>query len=233
MNIALFGYGKMGKTIEALARSQNHNVVFARTSGGASGSLGLADVAIEFSSPGAALKNCTDAINHNIPLVCGTTGWLEHYGTIVSLCKKRNGSFIYASNFSIGANLFFHLNAHAAKLMAKWEGYRVSIEETHHTQKQDMPSGTAITLAEQLIEHTPKTHWSLENGTASTIKITPKRKGDAKGTHSVKYESDVESIALTHTARSREGFAQGALLAAEWLRNKKGVYTMKDVLGIT
>jgi len=233
MKLALLGYGKMGKTIERLALAQGHEIVFTSTSSSTEGTLKEADVAIEFSSPKAAVQNITLCFENKIPVVCGTTGWLEHYGSIEKKCKDRNGSFIYASNFSIGVNLFFSLNEYAAKLLQPWDAYEAEMEEIHHTQKIDAPSGTAITLAETIIKNSKKEAWSLEEASEETLKIEAKRLDDVKGTHTVKYISDIDSISMTHEAFTRDGFAKGAILAAEWLQNKKGIFTMKDVLGFS
>lgn len=233
MKLALLGYGKMGKTIERLAVAKGHEIVFTSTSSSTEGSLKKADAAIEFSSPEAAVKNITLCFENEIPVVCGTTGWLEQYDSIEKKCKDRNGSFIYASNFSIGVNLFFSLNEYAAKLMQPWDAYEAEMEEIHHTQKKDAPSGTAITLAETIIKNSKKEKWTLEGASQKMLKIEAKRLDDVKGTHTVKYISEIDSISMTHEAFTRDGFAKGAILAAEWLQDKKGIFTMKDVLGFS
>ena len=233
MKLALLGYGKMGKTIERLAVAKGHEIVFTSTSSSTEGSLKKADAAIEFSSPEAAVKNITFCFENEIPVVCGTTGWLEQYDSIEKKCKDRNGSFIYASNFSIGVNLFFSLNEYAAKLMQPWDAYEAEMEEIHHTQKKDAPSGTAITLAETIIKNSKKEKWTLEGASQKMLKIEAKRLDDVKGTHTVKYISEIDSISMTHEAFTRDGFAKGAILAAEWLQDKKGIFTMKDVLGFS
>jgi len=233
MKLALLGYGKMGKTIERLAVAKGHEIVFTSSSSSTEGSLKKADAAIEFSSPEAAVKNITFCFENEIPVVCGTTGWLEHYDSIEKKCKDRNGSFIYASNFSIGVNLFFSLNEYAAKLMQPWDAYEAEMEEIHHTQKKDAPSGTAITLAETIIKNSKKEKWTLEGASQKMLKIEAKRLDDVKGTHTVKYISEIDSISMTHEAFTRDGFAKGAILAAEWLQDKKGIFTMKDVLGFS
>jgi 4-hydroxy-tetrahydrodipicolinate reductase len=232
MKLAILGYGKMGKTIEALAVAKGHEVVFKKGSDFKDGKLADADAAIEFSIPEAAVGNITECLENNIPVVSGTTGWLSEYEAIEKLCKMRNGSFIYASNFSVGVNLFFSMNAHAAKLLAPWKEYDVSIEEIHHTQKKDAPSGTAISIAEGIIKNSDKESWSMDTTSEKSIPVTAKREGDVKGTHTVTYASEMDTISLKHEAHSRDGFAKGAILAAEWLANKKGIYTMKDVLGM-
>lgn len=232
MKIALLGYGKMGKTIERLAVEMGHSVVFKNTSDWSEGNLEDADVAIEFSVPESAVANISKVLEVGIPIVSGTTGWTEDLPEMVKLCEVRNGSFIYASNFSIGVNLFFSINEYAAKLISKWKEYDVSIEEIHHTEKKDAPSGTAISLAEQVLEYSDKKAWKLDAKSDDELKITSIRESDVKGTHIVAYESAIDTVSLKHEAHSREGFAKGAILAAEWLMGKKGVYTMKDVLGI-
>lgn len=232
MKLALLGFGKMGKTIEKLALAKGHTVVYKSMSNASEGILTEADVAIEFSNPESAVANITKCFDQNIPVVCGTTGWLSNYDEVVKLCKKRNGSFIYASNFSVGVNLFFKLNSELAKLMQPWEAYDVSIEEIHHTEKKDAPSGTAITIAEGILPFRNKTGWKLDEASEKAIQIDAKRIDDVKGTHTVSYTSAIDTIKITHEAHSREGFAKGAILAAEWLQHKKGVFTMKDVLGI-
>lgn len=232
MKLALLGYGKMGKTIETIAQAKGHEIVYKKGSDFTEGTLAKADVAIEFSIPEAAVSNIEACLKNNIPVVSGTTGWLSEYAEIVKLCEIRNGSFIYASNFSIGVNLFFSINEYAAKLLAPWKEYAVSIEEIHHTQKKDAPSGTAISIAEGIIKNSNKKHWTLEASSADSIPIVAKREGAIKGTHIVDYSSEIDTISLKHEAHTRDGFAKGAILAAEWLANKKGVYEMKDVLGI-
>lgn len=233
MKIALLGYGKMGKTIERLALESGHSIVFKSWLESSEGNIEDAEVAIEFSSPEAAVSNIKKALEADIPIVSGTTGWLESYDEMVKLCEKRNGSFIYASNFSVGVNLFFSINEYAAKLMAQWKEYNVSVEETHHLEKKDAPSGTAITIAESILKYNSKKEWNLDSNSNEVLSITAKREEDVKGTHIVSYESYIDTISLKHEAHSREGFAKGAILAAEWLKDKKGVFSMKDVLGLT
>ena len=232
MKIALLGYGKMGKTIEKLAVQKGHSILVKSTSKSDTIDLSKVDIAIEFSSPDAAINNITQCLDNNIPIVSGTTGWLDRYDEILKLCEKRNGSFIYASNFSIGVNLFFKINEYVSKLMKPWKEYTPSIEEIHHIQKKDKPSGTAITLAEGIIKHTDKSDWKLEKGSEKDIQITAKRIEDVKGKHIINYKSTIDTISIIHEAHNREGFALGAILAAEWLLDKKGVFTMKDVLNI-
>ena len=220
----------MGKTIERLALEKGHSIVFKSTSESSEGNFGDAEVAIEFSSPEAAVQNISKALEAGVPVVSGTTGWLEKLDKMVNLCENRNGSFITASNFSIGVNLFFSINEYAAKLMAPWKEYNVSVEEIHHLQKKDAPSGTAITIAEGILEHSDKQKWELDSSQENILNITAKREEDVKGTHIVSYESKIDAISLKHEAHSRDGFALGAILAAEFLKDKKGIFTMKDVL---
>jgi 4-hydroxy-tetrahydrodipicolinate reductase len=232
MKIALLGYGKMGKTIEKLAEEKGHQIVARISSNSDLSELQKADVAIDFSIPEAAVKNITTCFELGIPVVSGTTGWLENFDEVLNTCQSRNGSFIYASNFSVGVNLFFELNKKLAEMMVKHKEYRVDIEEIHHTQKLDSPSGTAISLAKDIIEKSDYSNWKLDNSLQNEISIKALRIEDVKGTHTVSYRSAIDSLSIKHEAHSREGFALGALLAAEWLQGKKGVYSMKDVLGI-
>ena len=232
MKIALLGYGKMGKVIEKIALERGHEIVLKKDQSNSFDGLLNADIAIDFSIPDSAVRNITECLNNEIPVISGTTDWLNDYPKIVALCEEKNGSFIYGSNFSLGVNIFFELNEYLSKMMANLKQYNVSMEEIHHTQKLDAPSGTAITLAEGIIKHTDYTNWTLENPTKNQIEINAKRIENIPGTHSVFYDSEVDQIEIKHTAHSREGFALGAVVAAEWLVGKKGVFTMKDVLGI-
>ncbi|QYJ68430.1 4-hydroxy-tetrahydrodipicolinate reductase [Flavobacterium litorale] len=232
MKIALLGYGKMGNVIARIAAERGHEIVLRKKAEDNFDGLQDADVAIEFSVPTAAVTNITECLNNNIPVVSGTTGWLAHYDEVTQLCETKKGAFIYASNFSLGVNIFFELNVQLAKMMSKLERYNVSMEEIHHTQKLDAPSGTAITLANDIIANTNYINWAIENPKETDIFIDAKREENVPGTHTVNYVSDVDSIEIKHTAHSREGFALGAVVAAEWLTGKTGVYSMKDVLGI-
>ncbi|NND62925.1 MAG: 4-hydroxy-tetrahydrodipicolinate reductase [Flavobacteriaceae bacterium] len=232
MKIAILGYGKMGKTIERLAQEKGHEIVFKKDAQIKKGALEEADVAIEFSTPESAFENIENCMDMEIPVVSGTTGWLDRWDEMINICEKRNGSFIYASNFSIGVNLFFNLNEYAAKLMEPWKEYDVSLKEIHHTEKKDAPSGTAISLAEGIIKHSDKANWELDAKSKDTLKISAERIADVKGIHEVEYSSEIDNITIKHEAHSREGFAKGAILAAEWLIGKKGVFTMKDVLDL-
>lgn len=234
MKIALLGYGKMGQTIEKIAESRGHEIV-ARVSSPENFTLENADIAIDFSIPDSAVNHITKCFEAGIPIVSGTTGWLDSYEDMVALCKEKNGGFIYASNFSVGVNLFFEFNKKLAQIMAPHNDYKVDMTEIHHTQKLDAPSGTAITLAEGIIETTPYTDWSLAEGQSikdNHIPITAEREGTVPGTHIINYKSDIDTITLTHEAHSRQGFAQGAVVAAEWLLGKQGNFSMRDVLGL-
>ncbi|SEL86058.1 dihydrodipicolinate reductase [Aquimarina amphilecti] len=232
MNIALLGYGRMGKTIEKIATERGHSIVLIVDKDDKDYDVSVADVAIDFSIPSAAVNNITNCFNAGVPIISGTTGWLDHYDHIISLCKEKKGGFIYASNYSLGVNLFFELNKKLAKMMNPIEGYDINMEEIHHTQKLDAPSGTAITLAEGIIENSNKDGWLLDQGNEDTIPIIAKRIENIPGTHTVTYTSAVDDIEIKHTAHNRQGFALGAVVAAEWLSGKRGVYGMKDVLGL-
>lgn len=232
MKIALLGYGKMGKVIEKIALQRGHEIVMRKSSSDSFNGLENADVAIDFSVPNSAVTNISTCLNQGIPIVSGTTGWLDEYETIVSLCQKQNGAFIYGSNFSLGVNLFFELNDYLAKIMSKFSQYQVEMEEIHHTQKLDAPSGTAISLAKGIINNSHYQNWVLENPKADEILIDAKRIENVPGTHSVIYDSEVDAIEIKHIAHNREGFALGSVIAAEWLLGKKGVFTMKDVLNL-
>jgi 4-hydroxy-tetrahydrodipicolinate reductase len=232
MKIALLGYGRMGKEIEKIAISRGHEIVIKKDVDDEI-EITLADVAIDFSVPNSAFNNISNCLNNNIPVISGTTGWLENYKDAVALCKEKKGAFIYASNYSLGVNIFFELNKQLAKMMDTIEGYNISMEEIHHTLKLDAPSGTAITLAEGIIENSSKNNWELgEKTSEENIAIVAKRIPDVPGTHTVWYESEVDTIEIKHTAHSRKGFALGAVIAAEWIADKTGVFSMKDVLNI-
>lgn len=232
MRIALLGYGKMGKVIEKIALERGHEIVLKIDNPQIEFDITTADIAIEFSVPEAAVNNIKLCLNNQIPIVSGTTGWLAQFEEMKQLCYQMNGGFIYASNYSLGVNLFFELNTQLAKMMDKFKQYDVCLEEIHHTQKLDAPSGTAITLAAQIIQNSDKTDWALNPKNKENLRITAKRIGNVPGTHAVIYTSDNDEIEIKHTAFNREGFAFGAIIAAEWLLGKKGVFTMKDVLGI-
>jgi len=230
MKIALLGYGKMGKVIERIAMERGHEIVLKKDENNTYDGLSNADVAIDFSVPTAAVENISNCFHTHVPVVSGTTGWLEHYDHILALCHEKKGGFISSSNFSLGVNLFFEVNDYLAKIMAPYSSYSVAMEEIHHTQKLDAPSGTAISLAKGIIENSSYTNWTLDKATTNEIHIDAKRIADVPGTHTVTYGSEVDSIEIKHTAHNREGFALGAVIAAEWLAGKQGVFTMKDVL---
>lgn len=234
MKIALLGYGRMGKAIEKIALSRGHEIIFIKDKNTVEGNLQQADVAINFSVPEAAVENLKEAFAYKIPVVCGTTGWLAHKQKIDTYCLEQNTAFLYASNFSIGVNLFFKLNKIAAKLMGKFnEQYPVYLDETHHIHKIDAPSGTAISLAEDIIQEIPQyTSWDLDPKEPQQLRINAHREKEVPGTHEITYASPIDEIKLTHKANSREGFALGAIIAAEWLQNKTGIFTMEDVLNL-
>lgn len=232
MKIALLGYGKMGKIIERIALERGHEVVLRKSGKDSFDGLANADVAIDFSIPDAAVGNITTCLEAGIPIVSGTTGWLEHYPKMARLCEEKNGAFIYGSNFSLGVNLFFSLNEQLAKMMAKFPEYKARMEEVHHTQKLDAPSGTAISLAKDIIENSDYSSWALEAKAPDELEIKAIREENVPGTHTVFYDSAVDTIEITHTAHSREGFAFGAVVASEWILGKTGVFSMKDVLDL-
>jgi len=223
----------MGKTIEKIALQKGHEIVLKVDENTDTFDITLADVAIDFSIPSVAFRNISTCLKNNVPVVSGTTGWLDKFEEATHLCKKNNGGFIYASNFSLGVNIFFELNEYLAKMMGNLSQYDISMEEIHHTQKLDAPSGTAISLAEDIIKHTNKNSWALDVTNNNTeIPIIAKRIPEVPGTHTVEYKSEVDTIEIKHTAHNRGGFALGAVTAAEWLVGKHGVFTMKDVLGL-
>lgn len=238
MNIALIGYGKMGQAIEKIALEKGHQIVLKIDINNAADlnqeNISKADVAIEFTGPHSAFQNVMKCLELGIPVVCGSTGWLEKWEDAKAYCEKQEGSLLYASNYSIGVNLFFEINKYVAQLMSSHTEYNVVMEEIHHTQKKDAPSGTAITLAEQVLSFMKqKKQWVNEPSTNdSDLEIVSKRIDPAPGTHTIKYTSSVDDIEIIHTAHNRVGFAGGAVLAAEYLYNKKGIYHMKDVLGL-
>jgi len=227
MKIALLGYGRMGQAIEKIAIDRGHTIV-AKIDKDNPDEAYEADVAINFSVPIAAYENITSAIHKKIPVVCGTTGWLDRLHEVETLCQQNEGAFLYASNFSLGVNLFFELNVKLAKIMQKQPLYTTSIEEIHHTQKLDKPSGTAITLAEGI--PSAGNVWHLVEDNGEGVPITSIRKDEVPGTHTVTHRSEIDEISITHTAHNRTGFALGAVIAAEWIKDKKGVFRMRDVL---
>ena len=232
MNIALFGYGKMGKMIAQIAKDRGHHISAKIDVDTTDIDYTKMDVAIDFSMPSAAFDNIKQCIANNVPVISGTTGWLKDYDNAVAFCNKKKGAFIYASNFSLGVNIFFEMNAYLAKMMQHLDQYKIRMEETHHTQKLDAPSGTAITLAEGILANSKYTNWSLDQGGEDEIVITSKRINDVPGIHLVEYNSAVDSIEIKHTAHNREGFALGAVIAAEWIIGKTGIFTMRDVLNL-
>jgi len=238
MKIALIGYGKMGKAIEEISIADNDEVVLKITSANQHeftvDNLKNADVAIEFSNPKTAVNNLKKCFDAHVPVVCGTTGWLKDFDEVKDYCNQQQGSFLYASNFSVGVNLFFAVNKYLAALMSTHNEYDVTIEEVHHTQKKDAPSGTSITLAEQILEKikTKKGWVNSEPADNSELEIVSKRIGEVPGIHSIKYNSENDFIEIKHSAYNRKGFASGALLAAKFIQNKKGIFSMQDVLGL-
>ena len=238
MRIALIGYGKMGKAIEEIAVNRGHEIVLKIDEYNLSDfnkkNMAAANVAIEFTGPHSAYDNVKKALEFDIPLVCGSTGWLEKLNEIKKLCTDRKGSFIYASNFSVGVNIFFEINKKLAALMILQKDYEVQITEVHHTQKKDAPSGTAITIAEQILENLKrkKTWVNYISDNIEDLEIISERIDPAPGIHKVKYSSAVDDIEIIHTAHSRQGFALGAVLAAEFIQDKKGIFSMKDVLSL-
>ncbi len=236
MKIALIGYGKMGKAIETVALQRGHTIVLKINSENPDDlqqhNLQEADVAIEFTAPVSAFENVRKCLESGVPVVCGSTGWQQHLEKAKVICMQHHGAFIWASNFSVGVNLFFELNKYLAKLMNGHPEYVIQLEETHHTEKKDAPSGTAITLAEQAIDHLEhKSGWTGEaTNNPGYVPVVSHRIANVPGTHSVQYQSSVDSIEIKHTAFSREGFALGAVLTAEFIKDKTGVFTMKDVL---
>jgi 4-hydroxy-tetrahydrodipicolinate reductase len=238
MKLALIGYGKMGKAIEEIALQRGHTIVLKIDIDNAgeftAENLSAADVAIEFTGPHSAFENVKKLMQASMAAVCGSTGWLENAEEINMLCKKHNAAFLYASNFSVGVNVFFEVNKRLAALMAPHDDYEIQLTEIHHTQKKDAPSGTAITLAEQVLQQiSRKKKWVNHiSDNPEDLEILSERIDPAPGTHKVKYSSAIDDIEIIHTAHTRKGFALGAVLAAEFLAGKKGIFYMKDVLGL-
>lgn len=236
MKIALIGYGKMGRAIEEIAVAKGHEIVLKitidNTEDFTKENIQKADVAIEFTGPESAPDNICKCVEAGVPVVSGSTGWLKDWDNVAAFINENNGSFLYASNFSIGVNLFFELNKYLAKLMEPYKNYDVSLEEIHHTQKKDAPSGTAITLAEQVLQEIKtKRRWVNEpTGNPEDLLVVSKRVDPAPGTHIIRYGSEIDDIEIVHTAHNRKGFAGGAVLAAEFIKDKKGIFTMQDVL---
>lgn len=233
MKIIISGYGRMGKQIEALALQRGHEIVAIIDTPDDFATLKPADVAIDFSLPEAAPENIIRFLDRDIPVVTGTTGWYERLQEIKDYCLAKKGALLYSSNMSVGMNLFFALNRKLAELMHPYPPYRVSIEETHHIHKKDAPSGTAITLAEDILRQYPElSGWELDSNNLEKLPITAIREGETIGKHSVNYRSSIDEITISHNAFNRDGFVLGALLAAEWIPEKTGVFTMADVLGV-
>ena len=238
MRIALIGYGKMGKTIEEIALQRGHSVNLKididSLDSFTKENLQRCDVAIEFTGPNSAKENILKCIHATTPIVSGSTGWLDSLAEVKANCAAKNGTFLYASNFSVGVNIFFEVNKKLAQLMSTRDSYDVSIEEIHHTQKKDAPSGTAITLAEQVLQEVNRKKNWVNDATSNkeNLTITSKRIDPAPGTHSVKYNSVIDDIEIIHTAHNRQGFALGAVLAAEYIHDKKGIFSMQEVLGL-
>lgn len=236
MKIGLYGYGKMGKTIERLAKDRGHEIVLKINAENADSitpdELRKADVIIEFSRPELAVQHIENCFNAAVPVVVGTTGWYDEYEKVKSACAENNGALLAATNFSVGVNLFFELNKRLAQLMEPHKDYQVAVEEIHHTQKLDAPSGTAITIAEGIIANTPeKNKWVMDKTPVKNeLEIIAKRLPDVPGTHEVNYRSKIDDISIKHTAHSRDGFALGAIIAAEFIKDKHGIFTMEDVL---
>ena len=238
MKIALIGYGKMGKAIEEVAVAKGHTILFKfdvfNQEMFTKENLQQCDVAIEFTNPHSAVDNLKKCFEAGVPVVCGSTGWLANWEAVKADCEAKNAAFVYSSNYSIGVNLFFELNTYLAKLMSKHSNYDVMLEEIHHTEKKDAPSGTAITLAEQILQNiTNKKIWVNDiSDNKEELEIISKRIDPAPGTHTIKYHSPIDDIEITHTAHNRLGFAGGAVLAAAFILGKKGIYNMKEVLGL-
>ena len=231
MKIALVGYGKMGRIIDGIATSRGHEIVARLNESPTPQNLNNPDVVIEFSNPEVAFTNIKTCLENKIPVICGTTGWLSQKPEIERITAENSTAFLYGSNFSLGVNLFFELNEKLAMLMQNFGEYNVQLEEIHHTQKKDAPSGTAISLAEGIINNTQKFDaWKLEETIGNQLGIFAVREDEVPGTHSVFYRSDVDEIEIKHTAFNRNGFALGAVVAAEWIFGKTGNFTMKDVL---
>ena len=233
MKIALLGYGKMGKEIEKISIERGHSISVIIDKDDDVKSLIDSDVAINFSTPSSAVSSIKLALDSSVPIISGTTGWLEKYNEIVEYSKNTGTSFMYASNYSLGVNLFFELNKKLTSLLNNHDQYKIALLEIHHTEKIDKPSGTALTLAEDIIKGTDYKDWSFKNNTNKTIKMESVRKNNVPGIHKVKYDSEIDSIEITHTAHSRKGFALGAVVAAEWIIDKKGVFTMTDMINDT
>jgi 4-hydroxy-tetrahydrodipicolinate reductase len=238
MNIALIGYGKMGRAIEEIALQRGHSIVLTIDVNNASDlnaeNISKADVAIEFTGPQSAFDNVKKCLEHNLPVVCGSTGWLDRWNEIKTFCLQNSGAMVYASNYSVGVNIFFEVSKRLAELMKDHDSYEIMLEEIHHTQKKDAPSGTAVSLAELILESVPrKKRWVNHlSDNPEDLEIISERIDPAPGTHKIKYRSPIDDIEIVHTAHNRTGFATGAVLAAEFIHGKKGIFSMKEVLGM-
>lgn len=233
MKLALIGYGKMGKSIEKEAILRGHNIILKTSLTPKIEEIQNADIAIEFSNPQSAFENVKICLENKLPVVCGTTGWLNKINDLKKICKKKNSAFIYSSNFSIGMNILFKINKELAKIMNKYNEYNVYIEEIHHKNKLDIPSGTSISLAEDIIKKTNKKKWTINNcKNKDEIIIKYKRLENIPGIHIINYKSNIDKLQIKHKAYNRRGFAIGVIIAAEWLKNKNGFFSMQDVLKI-
>lgn len=235
MNIALLGYGKMGKEIETIALQRGHSIVLKVDESNAlsftNEELKKADVAIEFSTPQTVIANIKKCFDAQVPIVVGTTGWYDSFKEIETECKQKNTALFHATNFSLGVNLFFKVNSYLAELMNKYDSYNVEMEEIHHIHKLDKPSGTAISLANQVLDKIDrKKNWSITDNNSETLFIKDIREGEVPGTHIIKYTSSVDDIEIMHKAHNRKGFALGAVIAAEYIKGKKGIFTMNDLI---
>lgn len=235
MKIALIGYGKMGRTIERLALGRGHEITARIDLDNAaeiySEAFRSSDVAIEFTSPATAFQNVANALNLGVSVVCGTTGWTERLAELKKLNAEKGGGFIYSSNYSLGVNIFFYLNRKLAAVMKNYPDYIPALEEVHHVHKKDAPSGTALTLAEDILSNSALKTWSLSKEEGA-LHIEAIRRGEVPGIHTVRYENEIDTVEITHSAKSREGFALGAVIAAEYIAGKKGFFTMQEVLGL-
>lgn len=237
MKIALLGYGRMGKEIEKIALERNHTIGLIIDKDNIADlnadKLKNIDVCIDFSNPDSAYDNIVKCLNTKTPIVSGTTGWIDKLEEIVQICEEKEGTFFYASNYSLGVNIFFKMNTWLAKVMNNYQQYSVSASETHHVQKKDAPSGTAISLLNDIIANAEKyTDWSLDPQKETEIPVEAHRVPDVPGTHEITYDSEIDTIEILHRAKSRKGFALGAVLAAEFIKGKQGYFTMNDLLKV-
>jgi len=230
MKIALLGYGKMGKEIEKISSERGHTISLIKDKNDNIKSIKGSDVAINFSTPDSAVSNIKLALESSVPVVSGTTGWLDHYNEIVNYSKKTKTSFIYSSNYSLGVNLFFELNKKLAKLLSNHNDYKIFVQEIHHKEKLDKPSGTALTLIDDIIKNSDYEGWTFEKSKNKIVRIESLRENNVPGIHKINYDSDIDSIEIKHTAHSRKGFALGAVVTAEWIINKQGVFNMSDII---